>query len=168
MYPHNYFCTLPVFDEQHFLETDLYEFILSIANEAFRTIGIKAHINQCEECVHISNIFKSVSWNLLNWNERREVAYKDAKSSICKWKIESYFNIISLAYILIFLFYKIVIYSIIYKKMLSIFVHVTFDPITIGDHRCTRIDWMKHKMLFLYKGDTPRFMVLIRHQSTTM
>ena len=60
------------------------------------------------------------------------------------------------------------LYSIIYKKMLSIFVHVTFDPITIGDHRCTRIDWMKHKMLFLYKGDTPRFMVLIRHQSTTM
>ena len=32
------------------------------------------------------------------------------------------------------------IYSTIHKKMLSIFVHVTFDPISIGYHRCARID----------------------------
>ena len=60
MYPHNYFCTLPVFDEQCFLDTDLYEFPLNIANRAFRTIGTKVHIKQYEECGYISNIYKSV------------------------------------------------------------------------------------------------------------
>ena len=110
MYPDNYICTLPVFDEQCFLETDLYEFLLSIANRANRTIWTKAieqkqieqkSIKQYEECGHISKIYKSVLWIELNWIERREVAYKDAKSSTCKRKIKNHFNIISLAYILI-------------------------------------------------------------------
>ena len=56
----------------------------------------------------------------------------------------------------------------IYEKMQSIFVHVTFDPISIPDHRCTRIDQMKHKMPHLYKSDIRSVVVLIRHQSTRM
>ena len=52
--------------------------------------------------------------------------------------------------------------------MQSIFVHVTFDPISIPDHRCTRIDQMKHKTPHLYKSDIRSVVVLIRHQSTRM
>ena len=52
-----------LFDEPCFLETDLYEFLLNIANREFRTIGIKVHIKQYEKCGYISNIYQSVLWH---------------------------------------------------------------------------------------------------------
>ena len=96
VYLHNYFFTFFVCDEQLFLETDLYRFLLSIAYRIFRTQCVGKYISNNIKNVDTLKYFLKYTMKQIKSHQKKRSSKTTYEKEYLQMKKEKDFHVIYL------------------------------------------------------------------------